>query len=77
MTAIEDTVIQIVATHFQVDISKPTLDAVLVDDLGADSLDAIELILLVENDFSIEVFDHEIERVHTVQDIVNLVNNKV
>lgn len=70
-------VIKLVAEHF--DISKDTvkLESDVFDDLGADSLDSIELVLELEKNFDIEVTDDEIDNIRTVQDIVDLVDNLV
>lgn len=50
-----------------------TLEASLTDDLDADSLDAVELIMAVEDEFDIEISDEEAAKMKTVQDIVNYV----
>ena len=49
----------------------------MLDDLGADSPDPIELVLELEKNFDIEVTDDEIDNIRTVQDIVDLVDNLV
>lgn len=54
---------------------KPTDN--LRDDLGADSMDMIELIILLEDEFNIEVTDEEAESLNLVSDWVNLVNEKI
>ena len=71
----KELVIKLVAEHF--DISKDTvkLESNVFDDLGADSLDSIELILELEKNFDIEVLDEEIDDIQTVQDILDLVDN--
>jgi len=71
----KETVIKLVAEHF--DISKDTvkLESNVFDDLGADSLDSIELVLELEKNFDIEVLDEEIDGIQTVQDILDLVDN--
>lgn len=71
----KELVIKLVAEHF--DISKDTvkLESNVFDDLGADSLDSIELILELEKNFDIEVLDEEIDNIQTVQDILDLVDN--
>lgn len=71
----KELVIKLVAEHF--DISKDTvkLESHVFDDLGADSLDSIELILELEKNFDIEVSDEEIDYIQTVQDILDLVDN--
>ncbi len=49
----------------------------LVDDLGADSLDAIDIVMTIEDQYSIEVPDHVIENMKTVEDIVQFIENNV
>ena len=69
-----DRVKKIVVEHLGVDESKVTDKANINDDLGADSLDAIELCMAVEEEFKIEITDAEIATIQTVEDIVKLVD---
>lgn len=71
----EQEIIKLVAEHFdiKVDTVKPESD--LFDDLGADSLDSIELVLELEKNFDIEVTDDEIDGVRQVKDIIRLVED--
>jgi len=55
----------------------PGLKDNLNKDLGADSLDRIEIVMMIEDDFGIDISDEEFEKVRTVEDIVNLVEKKV
>ena len=48
-----------------------SLDSNFMDDLGADSLDTIELVMNIEDEFEIEIPDHEVEQMHTVKSMVN------
>ncbi|MDD2363479.1 MAG: acyl carrier protein [Eubacteriales bacterium] len=63
----------IVADLLAVDLDEVTLDARLIEDLNADSLDAVELAMSLEEHFEITVEDDEIERMNTVNDIVNTI----
>ena len=54
-----------------------TLDAKLVDELGADSLDSIELVLALEDAFDIEINEAEAEKLVTVGDVVNFLAEKI
>lgn len=63
----------IVADLLAVDLDEVTLDARLIEDLNADSLDAVELAMSLEEHFEITVEDDEIERMNTVKDIVNTI----
>lgn len=67
---------KMVSKELNVDESKVTLETNFVDDLGADSLDAIELIMTVENEFDISISDEEAQTIQTVKDIVALIDSK-
>jgi len=58
----------IVADKLGVDEAKVTIDANFVDDLGADSLDQVELIMALEDEFDVEIPDDEAEKLKTVKD---------
>ena len=58
------------------DASKVTLEAHLVNDLGADSLDVVEMLLELEKEYGVEITDEQAADLKTVGDIVNLVDNK-
>jgi acyl carrier protein len=68
---------EIIAGHLEVDISKVTRDAKFLDDLGADSLDTTELIMALEDEFKIEIPDHEAERLVTVGAVLDFLESKV
>ena len=53
-----------------------TMETNLIKDLEADSLDAVEIILAIEEEFEIEISDEEAETIQTVQDLVNYVETK-
>jgi len=71
-----DKIKKMVAKELNADESKITLETNFVDDLGADSLDAIELIMTVENEFDISISDEEAQTIQTVGDIVKLIESK-
>ena len=54
-----------------------TMESLLVDDLGADSLDAIDIVMSVEDTFKVEVPDEIIETIETVGDIVNYIEDHI
>ncbi|MFA6801505.1 MAG: acyl carrier protein [Acholeplasmataceae bacterium] len=56
---------------------KITMEARLAEDLGADSIDAVELIMNIEDEFSVQVSDEEAQNIKTVGDIVNFVEKTV
>lgn len=65
----------IIANELNIDESKITMDSTLNEDLGADSLDAVELIMALEDEFGVQVSDEDAQGIHTVGDIVKLVEN--
>lgn len=68
-----DKIKSIVADQLGVDESQVTEDASFVDDLGADSLDTVELIMSFEEEFGVEIPDTEAEKIKTVQDVINYI----
>jgi acyl carrier protein len=74
MGAIEDKVVDIIVDKLGVDRSEVTPEAVFVDDLGADSLDLVELIMAMEEEFGTEIADEEAEKLRTVQDVINFIS---
>jgi len=73
MGAIDEKVIDIIVDKLGVERSEVTPEAVFVDDLGADSLDLVELIMAMEEEFGTEIADEEAEKLRTVQDVVNFI----
>ena len=59
----------IVADRLGVDRGEVTSDASILDDLGADSLDVVELVMAIEDEFDIEVPDEDVERMRTISDM--------
>ncbi len=55
---------------------KITLESEIIKDLGADSLDLVEMLLTMEENFGITISDEETENISTVQDIVNIIDKK-
>ena len=72
-----DRVRKIVIEHLDCDPEKATEKAVFIDDLGADSLDNIELVMAFEEEFNIEIPDQEAENVLTIADAVSLIDTKL
>ena len=73
MGAKEDKVIDIIVDKLGVERSEVTPEAVFVDDLGADSLDLVELIMAMEEEFGFEIADEEAEKLRTVQDVISFI----
>jgi len=68
---------EIVAEKLGVEKSKITLEASFIEDLGADSLDTVELIMKMEEEFGIEIPDEEAEKLKTVGNVVKYLDAKV
>ena len=75
MASIEERVKQIVAEQLGVDEEQVTPEAAFMDDLGADSLDTVELVMALEEEFDIEISDEDAEKIQKVQDAVDYINN--
>ena len=73
MSDIADRVKKIVVEHLGVDESKVVIDASFIDDLGADSLDTVELVMAFEEEFAIEIPDDAAETIQTVGDAVTFI----
>jgi acyl carrier protein len=73
MASIEEKVKQIVAEQLGVEEDQVTGDAAFMDDLGADSLDTVELVMALEEEFDIEISDEDAEKIATVQDAINYI----
>ncbi len=73
MGAIEEKVIDIIVDKLGVERSEVTPEAVFVDDLGADSLDLVELIMAMEEEFGTEIADEDAEKLRTVQDVISFI----
>ena len=70
MSEIADKIKRIVVEHLGVDESKVTMDASFIDDLGADSLDTVELVMAFEEEFGVEIPDDAAEKILTVKDAI-------
>ncbi|QTA81170.1 Acyl carrier protein [Desulfonema limicola] len=66
--SIQDKVVKIIAEKLSVDIAEIVPEASFVDDLGADSLDLVELIMSMEEEFDVEISDEDSEKMVRVQD---------
>ena len=74
MSDVADRVKKIVVEHLGVEEGKVTENASFIDDLGADSLDTVELVMAFEEEFSIEIPDDAAEKIQTVGDAINFIN---
>ena len=76
MSDIAERVKKIIVEHLGVEEAKVTETASFIDDLGADSLDAVELVMDVEDAFGITFDDEETQTLQTVADLVKLIDSK-
>ena len=76
MSSIEDRVKKIVVEQLGVGEDQVTSEASFVDDLGADSLDTVELVMALEEEFTTEIPDDEAEKITTVQQAIDYVSQK-
>ncbi len=75
MSEIEARVKDIVVEQLGVNADEVTTDASFIDDLGADSLDTVELVMALEEEFECEIPDEEAEKITTVKEAVNYINS--
>ena len=75
MSEIADKVKKIVVEHLGVEESKVTAEASFIDDLGADSLDTVELVMAFEEEFGCEIPDDAAEKIQTVGDAVKFLEH--
>ena len=76
MSEVETKVKQIVVDHLGIDDSKVTPESKFIDDLGADSLDTVELVMAFEEKFGIEIPDDAAETIQTVQNAIDFIESK-
>ena len=76
MSDISERVKKIVIEHLGVDEEKVTETASFIDDLGADSLDTVELVMAFEEEFGSEISDSEAEKILTVGDAIKFIESK-
>ncbi|MBF91485.1 MAG: acyl carrier protein [Rickettsiales bacterium] len=75
MSDIQERVKKIVVEHLGVEKDKVVDSASFVDDLGADSLDTVELVMAFEEEFSIEIPDEAAEKIQTIKDAIDYIGN--
>lgn len=71
-----DKVKEITVEQLSVDAAEVSMDSTFIDDLGADSLDIVELIMAFEEEFNIEIPDETAEKIRTVRDAVELIDKE-
>ena len=75
MAGVEEKVKQVIVEQLGVDEAEVTPNAHFIDDLGADSLDIVELVMALEETFEIQIPDEEAEKIHTVKDAVDYIQS--
>ncbi|MCE5249233.1 acyl carrier protein [bacterium] len=73
---LEERVKNLVISQLGVDAGKVTKDSSFIDDLGADSLDTVELVMAFEEEFDMEISDDEAQRLKTVGDVITYLTSK-
>ena len=76
MSSVEDQVRGIIAEQLGVKADEIKQDASFVDDLGADSLDTVELVMALEEEFETEIPDEDAEKITTVQQAIDYINSR-
>ncbi|MCS6997903.1 MAG: acyl carrier protein [Aquificaceae bacterium] len=74
---LEQRIREIIADQLGVEVDKLNPNARFVEDLGADSLDVVELVMAFEEEFGIEIPDEDAEKIRTVGDVLNYLREKV
>lgn len=72
-----DKIKDIIVEQLDVEEDAVTMEASITEDLGADSLDVVDLVMSIEESFGVEIPDEEVENIKTVGDIVKYIENKV
>ena len=72
----EEKVMGIIVEHLNVEREQCVPEASFIDDLGADSLDLVELIMEMEDNFSVHISDEELGNIRTVQDVIDFLRTK-
>lgn len=66
---------EIIAEQFDAELDSITMDTTVADDLGADSLDIVEVLMSIEDEFDVEIPDEAIENIKSVGDLVNYIES--
>ena len=73
--SVEEKVKEIIVDQLGVNESQVTARASFIEDLGADSLDTVELVMALEEEFDVEISDEDAEKIYKVQDAIDYINN--
>ncbi len=72
----EERIKEIIADQLGIDVAQIKPESKFVEDLGADSLDVVELIMAFEEEFDVEIPDEDAEKIQTVADVINYIKEK-
>ncbi len=72
---VETKVREIISEQLGVSVDQVTLEASFIEDLGADSLDIVELVMALEEEYGMEISDEEAEKIRTVRDVVSYIES--
>ncbi len=72
----EERIKEIIADQLGIDVNQIKPESKFVEDLGADSLDVVELIMAFEEEFDVEIPDEDAEKIQTVADVINYIKEK-
>ncbi len=75
--ATEDKIKEIIVEQLGVSADEAVSEASFIDDLGADSLDIVELVMAIEEEWGLEIPDDDAEKIQTIQDAINYVEERV
>ena len=75
--SVEQKIKEIIAEQLGIDVSEVTDEKSLTDDLGADSLDMVDLVMAFEDEFNIKVEDEDLSKIKTVKDVLDLISVRV
>ena len=73
--SVEEKVKEIIVDQLGVDENQVVESASFIEDLGADSLDTVELVMALEEEFDVEISDEDAEKIYRVQDAIDYINN--
>jgi acyl carrier protein len=77
MASVQERVKDCIVKQLGVNEEEVTIDAAIIDDLGADSLDVVELLMALEEEFDIQIPDEESENIRTVKEIIAHIESKI
>ncbi len=77
MASVEERIIELIAEQLDRDISEISPEMSFIDDLGADSLDLVELIMTIEEEYNIEIPDDDAEKLTYIKDAIEYIKGKI